>query len=175
MSEKWSKYSFALFAGRTLHLALFDNVTNSGEVLKKILAGEFVISALNPKLIYGELQVLSAATRVLDYDTRKALRCNNIQTEMIYSLSGTRNMSRSIRNFGMQKNTKEFFVVAFDASPDTLKQIESQINGTIQHPILFDKYRDEKQIIKEYKISTEQQKMSDLELAIVNRIAVESV
>lgn len=45
------RFKFDLFAGHSVELALFTNVTNSEEIHKRLLKGELEYAFVNPEMV----------------------------------------------------------------------------------------------------------------------------
>eukprot|EP01089_Gocevia_fonbrunei_P000938 TRINITY_DN10909_c0_g2_i1.p1 TRINITY_DN10909_c0_g2~~TRINITY_DN10909_c0_g2_i1.p1 ORF type:complete len:192 (+),score=21.16 TRINITY_DN10909_c0_g2_i1:31-606(+) len=168
-------FLFELFPGCSLTLALFTNVENAKEVLQKLLSNELQISCINPALIAGELQILTAANRALYNQSVGKLQSKNLHTELIYNLSGDKNLAQSLKTFGMSPDSSTVLVGIFNKTLEQCQNLTHLIKGQetdIDTAFSSQVHLAKELVTKKYSITEEELTSGDLETAIVNRISV---
>jgi len=161
-----------------LHVYLFDRVTNAEEILSKLLAGELNAALINPTMVYSLYVLQIAAHKALFSESYNSLATKSIHSELVYNLSGSRNMKDTFSKFGMQKNLDSVLVAVFDAGDVQIKEIFELIKGSELPLENLEKFTQEDIIRKTYSISTQEAKQGDkqnLERAILNAIALKGI
>jgi len=91
---------FDLFPGRTLHVMLFRGVRNAAELHGKVAAQELDAALLNGRMVVGSLHLLAAANKALVAQSSRMFT-RSLHQELVYSLSGSRNIAEGARIFGL--------------------------------------------------------------------------
>ena len=126
----------------SLSIALFRNVSNSKELRKNImekgtlLGDEFdkqkhQIALLKAKLVASPLQASISAQKALISHIKCAMTTRTWSTEVIYNLSSSKNITESLKTFGIGDDDSELLVVALNATEDVEKEIVQRIHGDI--------------------------------------------
>lgn len=159
--------------GTTLCLALFDEVTNSKELLDLMQAGtlEPELALLNALLIPEIFPVLAAASKTLLAKSRQSLTTRTPHSELVYNYSGSKHISESLKRCGISENSTYVLVARFAASADEMAAIEKLIKGKEIGLEEMEGKADKAQIQKHYKISAAELGISSLADAITCRIA----
>ncbi|TDH74202.1 uncharacterized protein CCR75_001177 [Bremia lactucae] len=171
------KHTYALFDNRYLHAGYYVNVKNSSVLRQSFMDKKIDVALLNADLIAGPLQVHAAAMRALQSDASKSLTTRSLHAELVFNMSGSRNVSESFKRFGISEKTTSIVVCVFDADEAILKEVEANVEG-IQVP--FEElgasltHQDNQLIIKAYKISELELTQSSLVDAATCRIATKS-
>ncbi|KYR00720.1 hypothetical protein DLAC_02760 [Tieghemostelium lacteum] len=122
-------YDIPLYPGNSLTIILYQNVSNTDEIMSKLLKGELEYSIINCKAIFDHRQLLFAATKVLSIQHSSKLSTHNVHSELIYLLSPTTNMKDSIKKFGLQADDKQFYIAIFNSTSEKLNDIKSLVKG----------------------------------------------
>ncbi|KAI9993787.1 hypothetical protein PInf_016308 [Phytophthora infestans] len=171
------KHTYALFGNRTLHVGYYTDVKNSPTLRQGLLDKKFDVALINAHLIAGPFQVHAAASRALLCDASNRLTTRSLHAELVFNMSGSRNVSESFKRFGVNDDTTSLVICVFDADEATLEEAETLVEG-MQVPFeelgthLTD--RDIKLIKKFYKISEQELTQSSLVDAATCRIATKS-
>ncbi|VDP26775.1 unnamed protein product [Soboliphyme baturini] len=113
-----------------LRVCLFRDVQNLAELRKRLDAGDLSCSLLRADTILAMFQLLVAANRALHYQAQQKMKTKSIHTELVYSLSPTKNISESLQTFGANDSTKDVIVAVFgDKSGSVMKDIAKVIKG----------------------------------------------
>ncbi|CAM8904311.1 unnamed protein product [Rhodiola kirilowii] len=165
---------FEINGRETLALALFTDVTNSKELVELMQAGTLdpEVGFLNATLIPDVFPVLAAAHKTLVSKSRDALRTRTPHSELVYTYSGSKHISESLKRCGISENTSYILVARFNATTNEMKAVEELVKGKeIDLEELMNK-ANQAQILKHYKITSQELAISSLADAITCRIAV---
>ncbi|XP_059314054.1 uncharacterized protein LOC132064903 [Lycium ferocissimum] len=159
--------------GTTLCLALFNDVTNSKELLDLMQSAtlEPEVAFLNASLIPDVFPVLAAAHKTLVAKSRDSLTTRTLHSELVYNYSGSKHISESLKRCGIADNTSYILAARFGASADEMVAIEKLIKGSEIDLKELEQGKNQAQIQKHYKISNLELEVSSLADAIVCRIA----
>eukprot|EP00698_Gefionella_okellyi_P008421 TRINITY_DN208_c0_g1_i1.p2 TRINITY_DN208_c0_g1~~TRINITY_DN208_c0_g1_i1.p2 ORF type:complete len:172 (-),score=29.98 TRINITY_DN208_c0_g1_i1:691-1206(-) len=164
--------TFDLFPGRTLSLFLFKDVNNAAVLKKRLMAGELVLSLIDPKMIVDEFQLLIAATRVLSLEKAGKLWTKGIHPELVFTLAGHPKISKAFASFGLKSDSSLLVVCVFDATPEIITQVPTLVQGIEIDIKKLSQIFDEAAVKKEYGITETELNRCNLLDAVVARIAV---
>jgi len=88
-------------------------------------------TVINPALVPGLAHVQYAAQRALLHDAAGTRSTHSLHTELLYSLSGSRNISDALRRFGLDPAGKAVLVAAFNPSPAAWEELLLDVSGTV--------------------------------------------
>lgn len=199
--------TYELFPGRTLHAAFFKDVTNSAALRQALLNQETDVALINASLVRARssslpllhrppfiptlthphphdrhqlvdpFQIHAAAARALLCETTTKLMTKTLHAELVFNLSGSRNVSESFRRFGVADDSTTLVLCVFDSDEAALATAAALVKGTAvpfhelgQHLTPA----DVKAVRKFYKIQDLELRTTSLSDAIVNRIATKS-
>ncbi|RHY48635.1 hypothetical protein DYB30_011391 [Aphanomyces astaci] len=122
-------------------------------------------------------QVHAAASRALLSVQKHSMTTNSLHSELVFNLSGTRNVTDSLRRFGISNQATQVLVCVFDDATalDTVgidgvlkpvTSIENHAHLTPEHIQVLKKH---------YKIQDLELQVTTLSDAIVSRIATKNV
>ena len=105
---------------------------------------------------------------------------NTLHSELVYILSGSRNVTDSLRRFGISAATTKLLICAFDADAAKLNEMRRLVQGTLVDISGLESPSHVtpatlQQLKKHYKITDVELTASSLTDAIVTRIATKSV
>ena len=88
-------------------------------------------TVINPALVPGLAHVQYAAQRALLHDAAGTRSTHSLHTELLYSLSGSRNISDALRRFGLDPAGKAVLLAAFNPSPAAWEELLLDVSGTV--------------------------------------------
>lgn len=152
---------------------LFNNVINSKEIKNKLIEGKIEAAFINPKLIIDILQVLIAINKVFHSETYHLMKTKSIYSEILYSLSPSKNITNSLKTFGINESDTEILVVILnDENDEKLQKIIKEVQGTQVDINFLHQMKDESLIIKTYGIKDAELNVGSILDSIVTRISV---
>lgn len=159
--------------GSTLSLALYDDVTNSKELLESMQAGllEPEIAFLNASLIPDIFPVLAAAHKTLLAKARDSLTTKTLHSELVYNYSGSKHITESLKRCGISESSTYVLSARFNASPDEMEAVQKIVNGKEIDLEQLEGRANASQIKKHYKVSGQELGIGLLADAITCRIA----
>lgn len=113
----------------TLHIYLYKDVRNVGEIRKNILSGLWKCVMIKPALIMDPLQVAIAANRAVISEKRNTMATRNVFTEILYNLSLTKNIGKSLSKFGIENDTDLLVCFLITPGNDNSNEILAKIKG----------------------------------------------
>ena len=153
-------------------LYLFTNIENSDEIRRKVINGELCCSIIKAALIADPFQVLVAANRAAINAKMNRLTTKSLYTEVLFNLSISKNISRSLMEFGITDNDKNILVVVIHKkNDDESKLITDHIKGENMSISRLSEFTDLELIRKTYKIDKDELTVSNLTNSIVSRIS----
>ncbi|XP_010270057.1 PREDICTED: EKC/KEOPS complex subunit cgi121 isoform X2 [Nelumbo nucifera] len=129
------------------------------------------VAFLNASLIPDIFPVLAAAYKTLLAKSRETLTTRTLHSELVYSYSGSKHITESLKRCGISENSTYILAALFDASDDEMKAVEKLINGKEIDLEELEGRADQAQIQKHYKITGLELGISSLADAITCRIA----
>lgn len=157
-------------------LMLFSNVLNAAEVRKCVMGGEFEAALLKTSMILEPFQVIVAANRAIHLHRLKKMMTKNVHSEVLFSLSPSKNISDSFRKFGLADNeTSMFVVIVNDTDGSTCQAVIDRVKGQLTDITDVGKYSDLPTIQKVYKISETELSVCSAVDAVVSRISSKDI
>lgn len=164
------------FPDSTITLALFKNVANAKEIRQCVMSGEFEASLLKPSMIVNYFQVLVAANRAVHLNRIKKMLTKNVHSEILFSLSPSKNISDSFRKFGLADTDKCVFVaIVDDQDGKTLQTVIDKVQGQLAPFEELQTFTDLTNVKKIYKITDTELSVCSLLDAIVSRISSKEI
>ncbi|CAH1109208.1 unnamed protein product [Psylliodes chrysocephalus] len=152
-----------------LLLKLFKNVKNVKEIKDQLIKGELKCCIMKPTLILDPIQVVVAANKAL---VNEKLTTKTIYTEILFNLSPTKNISKSLQTFGIDEKDENLLVITLlkegdKEDTDLFKKIDGE-------EVSLDKlknYADMNLIKRTYKIADKETNVTPILNSLVSRIA----
>ncbi|CAH1394966.1 unnamed protein product [Nezara viridula] len=119
-------------------------------------------------------QIAVAADKACLARSRNKLVTRNINTELLYNLSVSKHISKSLVKFGLQENDTNA-LIAIIGSEEDLKAELPKINGNIINLEKLGTLVDLKAVQKEYNISEEELQRSSPTDSVITRIATKNL
>jgi len=152
--------------GQKLHVGLVTNVSNTMEVREKVVKGELNCTMVRSCLVPSTLVVATAANKACLAQSRGNMKTRSINTEILFNMSSSSNITDSLNKFGGQDSDTAFLVVSVDKELIDAKDV---IKGDwIDTKNLID-YVNRDLLIKLHKLKTEE--LYDLTGALCSRIS----
>uniref|UniRef100_A0A7N0TE64 Uncharacterized protein n=1 Tax=Kalanchoe fedtschenkoi TaxID=63787 RepID=A0A7N0TE64_KALFE len=166
--------AFEISGGEKITLALFTDVANSKKLLDLMQAGTLdpEVAFLNASLIPDVFPVLAAAHKMVTAKSRDSLRTRTPHSELVYNYSGSKHISESLRRCGISENTSYILVARFNGSDAEMKAVGELVKGKEIDLEELKNKASQAQILKHYKITSQELAISSLADAIACRIAV---
>merc|ERR1712227_316678 len=100
--------------GEKLYLGLVTNVTNTGHIRQQVIGGKLNCVLIRPCLVPSLLVVATAANKACLAKSRSAMRTRSVNTEILFNMSSSSNISDSLIKFGTGDTDKEILVVGVE-------------------------------------------------------------
>ena len=167
--SKMSSFTFELFPHATLHLALFANVSNAGEL--KAALPHLDCGLMSTELLCSVQHVLCAANRALFNEFKAQRKTKTVYSDIIYYLSPTTNIKESLQRWGIREDSRSVLAVSF--SEEGLLQVCKAVEGTQEPLHRLSDFSDLKAVSAAFEVG-EEELQSDMSLtaAVYTRIAL---
>jgi len=155
----------------TLHL--FTDVTNIPEIRGKIVSGEFSCCAIKASLVIDAFQVIVAANKAALNAKQDRLITKSVYTEVLFCLSMSKNISRSLIEFGIGDSDRNILVIFLHKLDEqqALLEVLASIKGQRIPISKIKDFTDANLVQKIYKIDKDELRISNLIDAVVSRIS----
>ncbi|XP_070558406.1 EKC/KEOPS complex subunit Tprkb-like [Ptychodera flava] len=165
-------FGLELFPDCRVTLALFTEVQNCRELKRSIVDGDIDGALLNASMIVDPFQVLVAANKAIHLNHHGKMKTRNINSEVLFNLSPTNNISDAFKKFGLGDDDTAFLAAILnDNNGDKLESLEQQVDGNMVGLDQLKITTDQAKIQKIYKIQDLELKNSTLVDAVVCRMA----
>ncbi|OWF48330.1 EKC/KEOPS complex subunit Tprkb-like [Mizuhopecten yessoensis] len=165
-----------LYPDSTVTLALFKNVDNAKELRQCVMTGKFEAALLKTSMIIDPFQVIVAANRAVHLNKVNKMMTKNVHTEILFSLSPTKNISESFRKFGLADTDRSVVVAIMDDIDGTvLNSVLTYMQGELIDVAEVESLADIALIKKIYKITDTELTTCSLSNAIVARISSKDI
>lgn len=155
-------------------LYLFTNVTNITEIREKVMTGKLHCCVTKASLIVNTIQAVVAINKASLNAKRNRLTTKSIYTEILFCLSTSKNISRSLNEFGINNNDKNIIVMLIhnlDEKQTVFEDILGSIKGERVSVSKIQEFTDVNLLKKIYKIKEDELRVSNLTDAVVSRIS----
>jgi len=156
----------------TLHL--FTNVTNTSEIREKLITGKLRCCMVKASLVTDAFQAVVAANKAALNAKRNRLITKTVYTEVLFYLSMSKNISRSLAEFGISDNDKNILVILIHKLGEEqamLEEILGSVKGERIPVSRLEEFTDVNLVKKTYKIDEDELHVSSLTNAVVSRIS----
>lgn len=152
-----------------LKIKLYQKVKNVKKLKHKLVKGELKCCIIKPSLIYDPFQIIVAANKAL---TAEKLTTKTIFTEILFNLSISKHISKSLQTFSVDVEDENLLVVTL-ADSDGCKDesVYDIIDGEEIELTNLRNFSDVDEIKKVYKISDTETLSVPFVDSIVSRIA----
>ena len=101
-------------APSAFQLVVFDGVQNMRQVKGKVTEGKVAASLVSPRLLCHTLPLLIAIEKSIQSRKIGKMITRTIFTEVLYNLSFTKNITESLKTFGVKEDETSFLAVLFN-------------------------------------------------------------
>nr|XP_031846479.1 EKC/KEOPS complex subunit TPRKB-like [Nomia melanderi] len=153
---------------------LFAYVQNIDEVRLKVLNGELSCAVVKAALVVDVFQILVAANKAAVNEKMKQLTTKSLYTELLYNLSMSKNISRSLIEFGINDRDKNIVVAQIHKINDEKSLSQPLLDSVKGERIAISRlseFSDHDLIRKTYKIDDDELTVSNLADSVVSRIS----
>lgn len=169
-------YSVELDQETGLHctLHLFTDVANTSEIREKLVAGKLCCCVARVSLITDAFQTVVAANKAALSAKRNQLITKTMYTEVLFYLSVSKNISRSLTEFGINNSDRNILVILIHKLGEEramLKEILESVEGKKIPIPRLQEFTDVNLVKKTYKIDEDELRVSSLTDAIISRIS----
>ncbi|KAG7209633.1 hypothetical protein KM043_011280 [Ampulex compressa] len=155
-------------------LRLYRNVKNADEIRKKLISGEVSCCVTKAELIVDPFQVVVAANKAALNAKFNQLTTKSLNTEVLFCLSISKNISRSLKEFGIGDEDNNILVILLhkDNNHESILQIlKDTIKGEEVSMSELSECIHIEQAKRIYKIGNDELKLTPLIDSIVSRIS----
>ncbi|XP_043790157.1 EKC/KEOPS complex subunit TPRKB-like [Apis laboriosa] len=155
-------------------LYLFENVQNSNEIRRKVMNNELSCAVIKASLIVDPFQIIIAANKTAISARMNQITTKNIYTEVLFNLSTSKNISRTLIEFGISDNDKNILIMLICKENDKKlmsKTIMDVVKGEKISISRLSEFTDFDLIKKIYKIEEDELNVSNFIDSIVSRIS----
>lgn len=127
--------------------------------------------------VVDRFSIHAASARALLCDQQSRLTTKSLHAELVFNMSGSRNVTESFRRFGVDDKCSSLVVCIFDADEATVQTTLALVEGTITAVDELGQHltpADVKLLRKYYKIQDQELTASSLADAVTCRIATKS-
>jgi tRNA threonylcarbamoyladenosine modification (KEOPS) complex Cgi121 subunit len=158
-----------LYPGRTLHITVFDEVSNGAEVCAWVKQAGADFASIDARMIVHTAQLFAAAVQALHAAERLKLVTHALHSEIVCALSGLNQINEAFRRFGAGPACVRIAIVTFDEA--AALRLTELISGTLVDPSSLAANYDDVAVHKAYKVTDAELQVGSLADAIVSRIA----
>ncbi|PBC25564.1 EKC/KEOPS complex subunit TPRKB-like [Apis cerana] len=156
-------------------LYLFENVQNSNEIRRKVMNNELSCSVIKASLIVDPFQIIIAANKTAINAKMNQITTKNIYTEVLFNLSTSKNISRTLIEFGINDDDKNILIMLIYKDDNDKKLISKTIMDVVKGESIsisrLSEFTDFDLIKKIYKIEEDELNVSNFIDSIVSRIS----
>ncbi|XP_013874303.1 EKC/KEOPS complex subunit TPRKB [Austrofundulus limnaeus] len=166
-----------LYPDTTVTQMLFQRVQNAKELRQKAVEGRINGALINPTMVLSPFQVMVAANKAVHLQTTGKMKTRTFNSEIIFSLSPTNNISESFKRFGISDGDDSVLVVLVHKKddPPSLSDVADMVDGQQIPAEDVSSLSDTVKIRKMYKIPPQEDKCGSLLDAVVCRMAAKDV
>ncbi|KAK3871843.1 hypothetical protein Pcinc_009301 [Petrolisthes cinctipes] len=159
----------------TCHVVLFTEVENAAELRQLIMKGQVEASLVKPEMVVDVFPVVVAANKAVRSQAAKKMVTRSVFSEILFNLSPTKNITESLKTFGLGDSDKSVLAVVLEGSEEAqtgrMEKLMTQIKGQVTDLIHLSSLTDEKRVRELYKIPDPELTVSSLSEAVVSRVA----
>jgi len=154
-------------------LRLFADVANTSEIREKLVAGKLRCCVAKAALVTDVFQAVVAANKAALSAMRNRLITKTVYTEVLFHLSMSNSISRSLSEFGIGDSDKTILVILVHkpGEEQAVLEILESIKGERIPISRLHEFTDVNLVKKTYKIDEDELRVSSLADAVVSRIS----
>lgn len=162
------------YSKHNFYLTLIANANN--DKIKELDKNKNVI-ILNPDLILDLFHIkLGVNNTLYKFQTGKS-KTKHLKNAIIYYLTNENKLENSMKLHQITKNDKNFYILFIDFNKEDIDKELNNLEGNIISPENFNKFKNEEEIKKKFKISENEIENIEngLERAIYNRLSIKDL
>lgn len=153
-------------------IKLYQSVKNMPDLQQQIRSGDLNCCLIKPSLILDPFQIVIAANKAALADE---LVTKKLYTELLYNLSISKSITKSLQIFGIDVNKTDILVVVIDKhGTDTMKDVVKEIYGIETDISKLKELTNLVEVKKVYSLMDIELKTPVLLNSIISKIAVKS-
>merc|ERR1719397_604917 len=152
--------------GQRLYLGLVTNVTNTDVVRQKVIKGELNCTIVRSCLVPSTLVVATAANKACLAQSRGNMKTRSINTEILFNMSSSSNITDSLKRFGVDDAATEVLVAGVDKD---LEEVKKTVDGEWVEMDLLPTFLDNKTLTKLHKLKPDE--LCDITGSLCSRIS----
>lgn len=166
-------FRFSSHPDQSLTALLFTDVQNAKELQEQVVSGTIPVdcSFINASLVPDLFLLQLAASKSLEAQKHGGLKTRSLHAELVFSLSGTRQITDSLKRFGVSDGISAVLVARFNATADELVRIRDAVKGTETPLDKLPSLTDAAQLKKVLKITPQELQIGSLADAVACRMA----
>ncbi|XP_061570423.1 EKC/KEOPS complex subunit TPRKB [Cololabis saira] len=170
-------HELELFPNKRVTQLLFTEVRNAAELRQRAVEGKIDGALINPSMVVDPFQVLVAANKAVHLQTTGKMKTRSLNSEIIYNLSPTNNISEAFKRFGISDGDDSVLVVVVHNKDEQqfLSDVPTMVDGQQVPAGDVSCLSDLAKIKKLYKIPPQEEKVGSLLDAVVCRMATKDV
>jgi len=154
-----------------VRICLFKDVKNAPELRTMLHEGNLDCSMIKAELILEVFQLLAAINRAVHCEKHGKLNTKGIHSEIVYSLSPTKNITESLMTFGIGDETQNIVVVVVgDEKGEKMSKVARKIKGRPCHLALIKNISNYDLVKQVYHVKDPELNKGTIIDAIVTRI-----
>ncbi|XP_073976537.1 EKC/KEOPS complex subunit TPRKB-like [Rhodnius prolixus] len=164
------------FGSTNLYLILFRNVKNTKSLLDIILSSksESEYALIRVKYICDPFQIAIAGGKSLLAKQNSRMVTKNVYTELLFNLSTTKNITKSLKTFGVEKDDTDLILAHF-GNEISLKKVVALIDGEQVEWTELSQINNLDEINRCYNINKQEMSVTNLLDSVVTRIAIKNL
>ncbi|GAA5828688.1 hypothetical protein JCM5353_008502 [Sporobolomyces roseus] len=135
------------YANSTVHLALFNNVTNSSTLRQRLINASTLAdddegerersivdyAFIDASMITSRFHLMTAVTQALLAQANNSLKSKTLHSEVIWMLEPGSNISEALKHFGLSANTKHLLLVRIQqGGGETAEDVEKGMRAIVE-------------------------------------------
>ncbi|KAK9500548.1 hypothetical protein O3M35_001792 [Rhynocoris fuscipes] len=116
------------FGSVKLYLILFRKVSNVKELREKLLKNELDCALIKAELIYDPIQIAIAGSKAILFIDYSKMVTKTLYTEILFNLSTSKNITQSLKTFGVNDNDENMILAHFGDSV-SLDRLIDNVSG----------------------------------------------
>ncbi|XP_041833733.1 EKC/KEOPS complex subunit TPRKB [Melanotaenia boesemani] len=166
-----------LFPDYRVTQMLFKDVRNAAELRQYAVEGKINGALINPTMVVSSFQAMVAANKAVHLETLGKMKTRSLNSEIIFNLSPTNNISEAFKRFGISDGDNSVLVVVVHNKDELqfLSDVTARVDGR-QVPVEeVSSLSDVAKIKKLYKVTPQEEKCGSLLDAVVCRMAIKDI
>ena len=158
-----------LYPDYTIYACLFTNISNAGELRKKLVKGEMKCALLSTTFIPDIFPVLLACNKAVHCYMNSSMKTRNMHTEILFNLSPTNSINESLKKFGLKDDDTTLLCVS--VRNDALDGMFDEIQGDVKLVSDLHTVSNLTEIRKLFQITDQELEIGTLSDAVSLRVA----